>query len=53
VPLAEMLRLLKGGGYSGWVTLEWEKKWHPDIEGPEVALPAYADYMRRLVASLT
>jgi sugar phosphate isomerase/epimerase len=50
VPLAEMVALLKQGGYDGYLTLEWEKKWHPEIAGPEVALPAYAEFMRRLIA---
>ena len=48
VPLAEMVALLAGGGYDGYLTLEWEKRWHPEIAGPEVALPAYARFMKRL-----
>ena len=50
VPLGEMVALLKQGGYDGYLTLEWEKKWHPEIADPEVALPAYAKYMRELIA---
>jgi sugar phosphate isomerase/epimerase len=41
VPVLEMLRLLTGGGYQGWVSVEWEKRWHPEIEEPEVALPQH------------
>ena len=48
VPLAEMVALLAAGGYDGYLTLEWEKKWHPELADPEVALPAYAEYMRGL-----
>jgi sugar phosphate isomerase/epimerase len=48
VPLGEMVALLKGGGYRGYLTLEWEKRWHAELAEPEVALPAYAAYMRRL-----
>lgn len=48
VPLAEMVRLLRQGGYDGDLTLEWEKRWHPELEEPEVALPAYARFMRDL-----
>jgi hypothetical protein len=44
-----MLRLLAAGGYRNWVSVEWEKRWHPEIEAPEVALPQYrrvlADWM--------
>jgi sugar phosphate isomerase/epimerase len=41
VGVPEMLRLLTGGGYQGWVSVEWEKRWHPEIEEPEVALPQH------------
>ena len=48
VPVTKGLELLRGGGYDGYLVLEWEKKWHPEIEEPEVALPAYVEYMRGL-----
>jgi sugar phosphate isomerase/epimerase len=48
VPLERMVALLKRGGYDGCLTLEWEKRWHPEIAEPEVALPAWAKYLRRL-----
>ena len=41
VRVQEMLRLLTSGGYAGWVSVEWEKRWHPEIEEPEVALPQH------------
>jgi sugar phosphate isomerase/epimerase len=41
VPVREMLRLLAAGGYRGWISVEWEKRWHPEIEEPEVALPQH------------
>ena len=41
VRVREMLRLLTAGGYRGWVSVEWEKRWHPEIEEPEVALPQH------------
>jgi sugar phosphate isomerase/epimerase len=41
VPVAEMLGLLIAGGYDGWISVEWEKRWHPEIEEPEVALPQH------------
>jgi sugar phosphate isomerase/epimerase len=39
VPVAEMLGLLQAAGYPHWISVEWEKRWHPEIEEPEVALP--------------
>jgi sugar phosphate isomerase/epimerase len=41
VPVAEMLELLTAGEYDGWISVEWEKRWHPEIEEPEVALPQH------------
>lgn len=39
VPLQEAYTALKQSGYDGYISLEWEKKWHPEIAEPEVALP--------------
>ena len=41
VPVRDMLGLLSAGGYRGWVSVEWEKRWHPEIAEPEVALPQH------------
>ena len=34
-----VLDLLRARGYDRWVSFEWEKRWHPALEEPEVALP--------------
>jgi glucosamine-6-phosphate deaminase len=51
-PAADVLALLHRSGYDGFVSFEWEKRWHPSIEEPEVALPRFARWasglMRRL-----
>ena len=41
VPVRDMLALLSDGGYRGWVSVEWEKRWHPELAAPEVALPQH------------
>jgi sugar phosphate isomerase/epimerase len=41
VPVRDMLALLSDSGYRGWVSVEWEKRWHPEIAAPEVALPQH------------
>jgi len=41
VPVRQMLGLLRDGGYRRWISVEWEKRWHPEIEEPEVALPQH------------
>ena len=50
VPLGSILEALSSTGYDGWLTFEWEKRWHPEIEEPEVAIPAFARFMRGLFA---
>jgi fatty-acyl-CoA synthase len=42
VPWAESL-----SGYDGWVSVEWEKRWHPVLADPEIALPQHAEILRR------
>jgi sugar phosphate isomerase/epimerase len=42
VPVRTQVSVLAKAGYTGYYCLEWEKKWHPDIEEPEVAFPHYA-----------
>ncbi len=45
VPVKEQVRVMASAGYKGLYCFEWEKKWHPDIEEPEVAFPDYATKM--------
>jgi sugar phosphate isomerase/epimerase len=50
VPVKETVNALAAGGYRGYYGFEWEKKWHPEIEEPEVAIPHYAKVMRQYLA---
>ena len=49
VPVKDSVTTLVRRGYDGWVSIEWEKKWHPQIEEPEVALPQHAKLLREWV----
>jgi len=41
-PAARVLDGLRAAaGGERWVSFEWEKRWHPDIEEPDVALPHF------------
>lgn len=51
VPCREIVDLLKREGYQGYIAAEWEKKWHPEIEGPEVAMPQHARVLRAWLAT--
>jgi sugar phosphate isomerase/epimerase len=46
VPVRDTVKVLAGAGYKGYYSFEWEKKWHPEIEEPEIAIPHYAKVMR-------
>ena len=45
VPVRATVQVLVDNGYKGYFCFEWEKKWHPQIEEPEVALPHFARVM--------
>lgn len=46
VPIRKMLSMLIEGGYRGYATLEWEKRWHPYLLNPETVFPQYVQKMR-------
>ena len=46
VPMKRQVTALRKIGYKGYYCLEWEKKWHPDLQEPEVAFPAYVEAMK-------
>ena len=50
LPLADFRDVLVGGGYEGYLTLEWEKRWHKELPPPEIAFPHYIRFMRELFA---
>lgn len=47
VSFAEALTALRDLNYDGFVSFEWEKYWHPEIEDPEVAMPDFVNAYRR------
>ena len=50
VPVQRQIAALAKIGYRGFYSFEWEKRWHPEIEEPEIALAQYAqvaaEYLR-------
>jgi sugar phosphate isomerase/epimerase len=45
VPVKRQVAALARIGYKGYYSFEWEKRWHPEIEEPEIALAQYATVM--------
>lgn len=52
VPCREIIHLIAANGYDGYLCAEWEKKWHPEIEEPDVALPQHARVLREWMAEI-
>ena len=51
VPVEKFITRLKGVGYTGYVTVEWEKAWLPNIAEPEEVLPDAAEKLRKWAAT--
>ena len=52
VPVRASLAALREAGYDNWLTVEWEKRWHPELAAPEVALPREVATLKRWLGSL-
>jgi len=46
VKVRDFLRRLRGVGYEGYVTVEWEKAWLPNLAEPEEILPQAIETLR-------
>jgi len=49
VSFDDAVKALRGLKYDGYVSFEWEKYWHPEIEDPEVALPDFVMAMEAVL----
>jgi fatty-acyl-CoA synthase len=51
VPLKQDFTLLLANQYSDAFSVEWEYAWHPELDPPEIALPAAIRAVRELLAA--
>ena len=49
VSFAEAVAAIGELNYNGFLSFEWEKYWHPEIEEPEVALPDFINAIHDLI----
>lgn len=49
VPVADALNLLKKSGYSSFVTLEWVKRWCPDLEDAGIVFSHFSNYIKNVL----
>lgn len=48
-----ILRLARQYGYEGWLSLEYERRWHPDdIPDASVGMKASAEYLRKILPGI-
>lgn len=52
LPIDDILKLMAGAGYGGFLSLEWTKRWVPELQEPGIVFSHYADYMRYLISEL-
>lgn len=48
IPISKIVSKIERDGYEGYYSLEWEKKWHPELPEPGLALRTYLDLMKSL-----
>lgn len=52
VPVFDALRCMAELGYDGFVTLEWVKRWCPQLEEPGIVFAHFATYMKVLLSQI-
>ena len=49
VPVFDTLKLLHDNGFDGYISLEWIKRWQPDLQEPGIVFSHFASYMKYLL----
>lgn len=49
LPVAQIVRMLKKDSYDGFLSLEWEKRWHPEIRDAEEEFPSFINVMNKFL----
>ncbi|MBP0963459.1 MAG: sugar phosphate isomerase/epimerase [Oscillospiraceae bacterium] len=52
VPIMDTLQILHRHGYKGYITLEWLKRWCPDLQEPGIVFSHFSSYMSYLITQL-
>lgn len=49
LPIREVVSLLRGANWDGYLSLEWVKRWCLSLAEPGIVFPRYINYMRKLL----
>lgn len=52
LPVRGILKLMSGAGYGGFLSLEWTKRWQPELQEPGIVFSHYVNYMNTLLGDL-
>lgn len=52
VPVFDAVKVLKEHGYNGYISLEWVKRWNPDLEEAGIVFAHFMNYMDVLLKRL-
>jgi fatty-acyl-CoA synthase len=52
IPVLEAIKELKASGYAGYISLEWVKRWAPDLREPGIVFPHFKFYIDHLMAMI-
>ncbi|MBE6713996.1 MAG: AMP-dependent synthetase [Ruminococcaceae bacterium] len=49
LPIEDFMGALRSINYEGYVSLEWLKRYMPDLQSPGIVFPHFVDYMNRII----
>jgi sugar phosphate isomerase/epimerase len=52
VPLGQAFEFLLANNFQGAFSVEWEYAWHPELDPPEIALPAARQTVQKLLSAV-
>jgi len=52
LPIYDIIKLIADNGYDGVLSLEWTKRWQPDLQEPGIVFSQYVNYMRYLIGEI-
>ena len=52
LPVYDILKLMSEINYDGYLSLEWTKRWDPELQEPGIVFSYYVNYMRYLLSEL-
>ena len=52
MPIFDAVKALKDNGYDGYISLEWVKRWCPDLQEPGIVFSHYINFMEYLFTQL-